>query len=82
MNKKKTRIRNEKQKEQHKLYMREYYKNNKTKREANNKRNCVRGLVKIPCTKCDKNISRNNMKRHERLKHPADQIQEEQIQEE
>jgi len=36
----------------------------------------------IPCTKCDKNISRNNMKRHERLKHPADQIQEEQIQEE
>tara|TARA_R110000772_G_scaffold89891_1_gene186022 strand:+ start:791 stop:1009 length:219 start_codon:yes stop_codon:yes gene_type:complete len=64
--------RTEEQAKKHKEYMKKYYQNNEEKRKANNKRNNKRGLEKISCVVCQKMITRANMKRHAKVKHPKD----------
>lgn len=68
----KTPPRTEEQKQKHKEYMRNYFKNNPEKKKKNNERNKKRGLEKIKCIHCEKMITRVNMKRHENVKHPKD----------
>jgi len=64
--------RNEEQKEKHKIYMKNYFQKNPEKAKINNERNKKRGLEKIKCIYCEKHITRVNMKRHEKVKHPKD----------
>lgn len=69
---KKTPPRTEEQAKKHKEYMKNYFKNNPEKKRKNNERNKKRGLEKIKCIHCEKMITRVNMKRHEKVKHPKD----------
>jgi len=57
------------QAQKHKDYMREYYRKNEKQRKKNTDKTNKRGLQKIPCIHCEKNITRVNMKRHVILKH-------------
>lgn len=61
--------RTEEQARKHREYMKEYYRKNEKQKNKNNERNNKRGLEKIPCIHCEKNITRGNMKRHVILKH-------------
>ena len=61
--------RNAKQKEQHKIYMREYYRNNKEQREKNNNRIASQRLVKAQCKYCAKQITTYYMARHIKKQH-------------
>ena len=57
------------QAQKHREYMKEYFRRNPEKKKKNNERNSKRGLEKIPCTHCEKYITRGNMKRHVNVKH-------------
>jgi len=48
----------------HREYMKEYYRKNESKRIKNREKTNKRGLEKIPCPNCKKNITRVNLKRH------------------
>jgi ribosomal protein L44E len=57
------------QAQKHRDYMKEYYRKNEKQRLKNSEKSNKRGLEKIPCTTCEKHITRTNMKRHVMLKH-------------
>ena len=57
------------QAQKHRDYMKEYYRKNEKQRKKNKEKSNKRGLEKIPCIHCEKNITRVNMKRHVTLKH-------------
>tara|TARA_R110002049_G_scaffold80391_2_gene204431 strand:- start:309 stop:551 length:243 start_codon:yes stop_codon:yes gene_type:complete len=61
--------RTEEQAQKHKDYMREYYRKNAEQRKKNAEKSNKRGLEKISCVKCQKYITRVNMKRHVLNKH-------------
>ena len=65
-------MRTEEQKQKHKIYMKKYFQTKPEKKKMNNERNKKRGLEKIKCIHCEKMITRVNMKRHEKVKHPKD----------
>ena len=62
------------QTDKHRDYMKKYYQNNKEKREKNKAATVKRGLVKVPCSTCNKMITRMNMKRHVRSIHEKKEL--------
>ena len=64
------------QAKKHREYMKEYYRKNDEKRKKNTEKSNKRGLEKIPCTECEKYITRVNMKRHINNIHSEYEIQD------